>query len=246
MKKVKSKLLISCLTTLLMGTSLGNSQWFLNPDFEKKPKFTTNVFNTVTATLQNWNWSPIGNYINTDTNSVAYNNIALDAPAVTLQGTNSPYYPAIQGNYSVLLQGGSFAIPQSEAGASISQTGEIPPGTQSIMYWVKQTAFYANETFQMTFNGQPLTSIVTSSTANYSVYAANVSADAGQTGLLQFSVPWQTAFMIDNIQFSDSPIPEPSDISLIAFGIVVFGIYRWWCGCIGNAGANKSISYISK
>lgn len=217
----------SFLTTLLIGTSSGNSQWFLNTDFEKKPKFTTNVFTTVTATLQNWNWTPIGNYINTDTNSVAYNNIALDAPAVTLQGTNSPYDPAIQGNYSVLLQGGSFAIPQSEAGASISQTGEIPPGTESIMYWVKQTAFYANETFQMTFNGQPLPSIVTSSTANYNVYAADISADSGQTGLLQFSVPWQTAFMIDNIQFSDSPIPEPSDLALIAFVVVVFGIYRW-------------------
>src|ERR1035438_678419 len=35
--------------------------------------------------------------------TISYDDIALDAPAVTLQGTDSRSFPAIQGDFSVLL-----------------------------------------------------------------------------------------------------------------------------------------------
>src|SRR5262249_7280877 len=44
------------------------------------------------ATVPGWSWSPLGTFGNGDpSTNVAYNNIALDAAAVTLQGTDSPY-----------------------------------------------------------------------------------------------------------------------------------------------------------
>jgi len=87
-----------------------------------------------TATVPGWAWTPPGNFVNGDPNSVGYNEDALDSPAVNMQGTSSPFAPAISGSYSISLQGGSQIVPSSSYSA-IWQTGQIPADAESLIYW---------------------------------------------------------------------------------------------------------------
>ena len=65
------------------------------------PYYATN------ATVPGWAWSPQQTFGFGDPNTtVAFNNMALDAAAVTLHGPGS-FEPVLSGNYSILLQGGS-------------------------------------------------------------------------------------------------------------------------------------------
>jgi hypothetical protein len=199
------------------------AQGFVNLGFETTT-ITPVVFpggTRYTATVPGWTWTPGGNFVNGDPNSVGYNELALDSPAVNLQGTNSPFAPAIRGRYSILLQGGSQSVPSTSYSA-IWQTGQIPASAESLIYW--------GGALQVTFDGQPLTPVAISSAANYTIWGMDISAYAGQTGVLQFTKPWlPTNFsdgaLLDNIQFSSSPVPEPSALSLFICGIFLIG-YR--------------------
>src|ERR1041385_10866 len=119
------------------------------------PSYATN------ATIPGWDWSPHSNAGYGDPNTtVAFNEVTLDAPAVTLHGTNSPYAPSLAGDFSILLQGGSQFTPPQFGGASVFQTGEIPNTARSLQY-------LGQGAFQVTFNGQSLTSFVLESAPNY-------------------------------------------------------------------------------
>lgn len=174
------------------------------------------------ATAPGWTWTPQNNAPGVNVNSmVSLNDIALDAPAVTLQGTDSPYEPAISGKYSIFLQGGSFAVSPTSY-AAIWQAGQIPSTAESMTYW--------GGPLQATFNGQALSFVALSDTPNYTIWGADISAFAGQSGQLQFTAPWQTAAFLDNIQFSSSPIPEPTALSLLIAAAAVHLMCRRWFG----------------
>ena len=169
-----------------------------------------------TATVPGWTWTPPGNGVNGDPNSVGYNEFALDSAAVNLQGTNSPFAPAIQGRYSISLQGGSQFVPSTNY-SSIWRTGQIPATAESLIYW--------GGALQVTFNGQSLTPVAISSAANYTIWGMDISAYAGQTGELRFTKPWRdTNFsdgaLLDNIHFSSVPVPEPSALVLCGVSLL--------------------------
>jgi hypothetical protein len=207
-----------------------HSQGFVNLDFE-----TANI--TVvppgtglsTATLPGWTAyvSPsIGNPTY-DTYTISYDTFALDAGGIFLEDANVPYGGAgpggfsilpIQGNYSIYLQGAS--LPAALTVASIGQTGTIPIGTESLTYWSSGGAL------QVTFNGLPIDFLVTGTTANYDIYSADISAYAGETGQLLFTAPANDSALLDNIQFSASPVPEPSVFALTALGGLLLGFLR--------------------
>ena len=204
------------------------AQGFVNLDFETT-KITLTNFGRYVATVPGWSWTPLGNFVNGDTNTVAYNDIALDAPAVTLQGTNSPYAPAIHGRYSILLQGGDQFVLSNTNGSAIWQTGQIPVTAESLMYWGGRGSFNGQSqgALQVSFNGQSLTPVAISTTANYTVWGIDISAYAGQTGELRFTKPWlptndSDGVLLDNIQFSSSPIPEPSALALCGVSLLLF------------------------
>jgi hypothetical protein len=210
---------ITCFVAVSLGFLQNTSgQEFTNLNFETTT-ITTVVFpggDRYTATVPGW--TGFGqNFVNGDPNSVALNDIALDNPAVTLQGTNSPFAPAIQGKYSILLQGGTM-YAQSTNGASIGQTGQIPLTARSITYW--------GNALQVTFDGQMLSFVAISNAPNYTIWGADISAYAGQTGQLLFTEPWQNEGLLDNIQFSSSPVPEPNVFGLFALGGLFFGLRR--------------------
>ena len=80
---------------------------------------------------------------------------------------------------------------------------------------------------QITFNNQPLSFVVLGSAANYTIYGADISAFADQTGQLLFTLPpYVSSAELDNILFSDQPIPEPSVVGLFALSGLLFSLRR--------------------
>ena len=114
----------------------------------------------------------------------------------------------IQGNYEIALEGSA-----SES-ASIGQTGTIPVTAQSLIW-------SGSGPDSLSFNSQELPISILGYSGNYTIYGANISALAGETGQLLFtssSFPAAPVNIIDNIQFSSSPVPEPNILSLSALG----------------------------
>jgi hypothetical protein len=195
----------------------GHAQGFVNLNFENAVIHTVFIGPNprYTATILGWTVNT-PNYVNGDPNSIPFNEQSLGSAAVILHGTNSLAIQPVQGRYSIFLEGGIFN--SNTNGASISQTAQIPVTSQSIIFW--------GTALQATFNGQMLSFIAVSNTPNYTVWGASISAYAGQSGQLSFTAPWQSEGLLDNIQFSSAPIPEPSPLALAALGVSVFCAYR--------------------
>ena len=212
-------------TTILILLTLGlqmngRTQSFVNLSFESaaQANLGTNpaVVATTTALL---GWSAYINGIAQP--NIFYNSVPLSAAEVTLQGPGNGLYPPIQGQYFVSLWGEYRPLGGPGDSAAIGQTGQIPGTAQSLVIWGVIGGA------QITFNGQLLGFQLTGTAANYSIYAADISAYAGQTGELRFTAPLnQSGINIDNIQFSNIPIPEPSALSVFGLGLLALG-WHW-------------------
>jgi len=150
---------------------------------------------------------------------IFFNSESAGATQVTLVGSNDTFGPnCIEGNYGVFFQGG-----ESATDASIRQTGLIPMGTLSIEF--KADGQIAFGPILVSFGGQNIPVYALATGANYTLYGGDVSALAGTTGQLEFSVPGSlsgytfNAWNLDSIVFSTSPVPEPATSALILAGI---------------------------
>lgn len=188
------------LVILLAGIGGAFAQGFVNLDFESA-NLSGYGAGSVPATNAIPGWTA---YLGgTNLANINYNESHYGGNQVCLVGSTN-----FQGNYYILLQGS-----MNEA-ASIGQTGTIPTTAESLTWW-------GTTLDSLTFNGQPLTYGAIGSGSGYTIYAANISAFAGETGQLLFSsihFPLTPGDIIDNIQFSSSPVPEPSVLGL--FGVV--------------------------
>jgi hypothetical protein len=150
-------------------------------------------------------WTLLGGVANPD---VLYNDVSLGAPAVSIHDTgDSEGFPPIQGNYSVYIQG-------LDSTTGIAQTGQIPANARSLTFLSYFTRV------DVTFNGQAIPYGIIGTGPNYTIYGGDISAFAGQTGQLRFS---GNGGMLDNIQFSNLPIPEPGVFGLAALGALLLG-----------------------
>ena len=140
-----------------------------------------------------------------------YNNISLGSAAISLHGLDSIWRP-LDGSYSVLLQpsGGPVQIVPA-----LAQVGTIPLGSQSMRF------YGAMGIISLSFSGQQIPISILGDTSSYSVYGADVSMLAGQTGELRF----QGSGFLDNIQFSAQPVPEPSTWALLGLSMLALS-YR--------------------
>jgi len=144
-----------------------------------------------------------------------YNTVSLGSPAISIHDAASSYLP-ILGNYSVILQstpGGPSLT------SSVGQIGQIPSSAMSLIFY--------GSSLQVSFNGQPLAITQLGSSPAYSILGADISAFGGQTGELKFSLPnfsFGAMSYLDNIQFSNQPIPEPSVLGLLALGALLLGL----------------------
>jgi hypothetical protein len=104
--------------------------------------------------------------------------------------------------------------------AFIGQTGTIPVGTQSLTFFANQSGL------QVSFGGQNLSFSAIGTGAGYTIYGANISSYAGQTGQLLFTTPGVASALLDDIQFSTTAVPEPSEFALGALGALLLGFRR--------------------
>jgi PEP-CTERM motif len=154
---------------------------------------------------------------------VMYNDLSIGSPAVCLMGPNFPNFPnytPLEGSYSVLLQYFGYA----GSAPTLSQTGLVPVGTQSISFLVPSGQNVADSTATVvSLNGVyiPLVPIAGNRVAG------NVSAFAGSVAQLTFSTINSEDFIyFDDIQFSTASVPEPSILGLFALGGLFFGLRR--------------------
>ena len=152
-------------------------------------------------------------------NEVLYNTISLGATSVSILGTSGTPSP-ISGAFSIDLFGGS-----TDTAATISQTGLVSASAQTLFFKAKPGI----GSLQIFLGSQNLTFFTLSTGANYNLYAADISTFANQTQTLKFSALQgvNNYWEIDDIQFSSSPIPEPSTFALTALGGLLLAFRRW-------------------
>ena len=150
---------------------------------------------------------------------VLQNNLTAGGANISIFGPDWTGPEIIEGRYSVVLQAGSKFSGYVDA--SISQTGLIPVGTESI-----QLKVYGSD-FSVSFAGQNIPLIPLSAGSNYTLYGGDIAPYAGQTGELTISgLRDPTRFnsvSVDSILFSTEVVPEPSVLGLLAIGLSILG-----------------------
>ncbi|MGD0251556.1 MAG: PEP-CTERM sorting domain-containing protein [Verrucomicrobiota bacterium] len=214
----KNTLVISI---LIFGSWASFSQGFVNMDFEdaiitpdpSSPYYPIAVY----ASDAIPGWIATGCFLGSS--DILYNGPSLGSTSVSILGTNG-FPPALNGNFSVDLYGGDTA-----PAASFSQTATVPVSTESILFKAQGGA----GTLLVSLGGQNIPFFALSSGSNYTLYGGDVSAFAGQNAQLMFSAleGINNAWNIDDIQFSPSSVPEPSEFALTALGALFFSYRRW-------------------
>jgi hypothetical protein len=194
--------------------SVGNGT-FQNLDFESATIPSGTPPGSVSASSGFPDWSA---YIGTSAQSqINLDLLTLDTSAI---GVLDKTHGALDGNYSVVLQGGDSSFSQT---ASISQTGVIPTGANSLRFVTPVFESF----FSVSINGQSIPiSLLPGGT-----YGGNISQFAGKTANLEFTsspFPLGTTqnFYLDDITFSGQVIPEPSSLMLLAFGCGLVAFHR--------------------
>jgi len=202
------------LFSLLLLCRSGHAQGFVNLNFEAANLAGFSPGSLVPATNAFPGWA-----INAGA-GIVYDNFSLSGGSITICDTNPPTsFQPIKGKFFAFLASANY--PGTGLPISMSQTGQIPVSAESISFWGTIGGM------QITFNSQPLNFLVTGSSANYDIYTADISAYAGQTGQLLFTVPpYVNSAILDNIQFSSSPVPEPATLALAALGAGLWGCLR--------------------
>jgi PEP-CTERM motif len=208
-----------------LAPQIVRAQAFTNLGFESAnvSGYSPGNYMPVSAALPGWAaYYGTSNNPTYDGAPVFYDGLSLGGALVVLEVTNAPSgIPLpIQGNYSVLLEG---SIPAAASTASIGQTGTIPITAQSLSFDLGNSF----GTVQISFSGQALSFVAISNALNYTVYGADISPFAGQTGQLLFTAPVDDHALLDNIQFSSMPIPEPGFLGLFGLGGLAFLWHCW-------------------
>jgi len=162
--------------------------------------------------------------------------VALDETSVALvSGSLTP----VQGSYSAQLTAYANAPSGLYHNSSISQTGLIPIGSQSIQFLLASPSQAGSipPNPVVTLNGTPISLFAISQSGGVITMAGDVSAFAGNTATLAFlcgATPGpfpanENYFNLDDIKFSASSVPEPSTFGLIGLGGLTFGFRRWRC-----------------
>jgi|ERR1043166_4398994 hypothetical protein len=164
-------------------------------------------------------------------NAAQYNNAFLDSSGISVIDHGSSFPPSIlviEGNFTAVLQAGFALGTFQPTDTTLAQTGLIPPGTQTLLFRAYVSSLDPRN-FGVTLGGQTLSLTSLSNAPNYTLYGADISALAGQTAELAFTVFAQNPHMnnrdlfLDSIQFSNQPIPEPGILGLFALAASLLG-----------------------
>ncbi len=224
--KIGIKIFLALLLLAAELTAL--SQGFVNLDFEDaqiiptvgSPYYPYGI--ATTNALPGWTV-----YIGPNQQSqITYNDPALGSTWVSLDATNGFQ---IDGNYDVFLQGG--LNDSGDSSASISQTGLVPVGTESLQF--KAQSGLPLGSLVVSLGGQNISFFALSIGSNYTLYGGDIpSIFGGQSEQLTISAleGYSTAagWALDDIQFSPSSVPEPGALCLSVLGALLFAWRCWW------------------
>ncbi len=232
------KLIVICLGVIFAAVS-AHAQTFTNLNFEQADPISAGnpgEPNEVTAASALPGWTA---YMGTTPQSAIFQNtytlgsgsVDIFGPDYTSAGPQGGGSPGIiDGNFTVFLQAGA---PSPGLGnASIEQYGTVPIAIQSLEFkawdWLPASSILA-----VSFAGNNLSPVVIGTGSNYTLYGADISAFAGQSGQLEFSAVWNPTgpsyTELDDIAFSTNSVaPEPSIVALTAIGGVLFGSRKWF------------------
>ena len=163
------------------------------------------------AAMPHWTGYIGGNTVD----RLVHNGIALSLASMGIFGPDFPTPGNFQGHYFVQLKPGLDPGGSGQTvGTTIAQNGTVPNVAASIQFYAKAAAYL------VTFAGHEIpTTLLGGSSSTYFVYGGDISSYAGQMGELRF---FGTGYL-DNIQFSDQPIPEPGLFSLLTLGTLLLG-----------------------
>jgi hypothetical protein len=225
----------SGLAVFLASSNVRGQGTFQNLDFESiNPNVLQSQppnFVSFANALPDWT-----GYWGTDVATQAMvNGISVGGVIITVVTPFGAYSSAvIDGNATVTLDSGANPSVTAQVPAAIAQTGVISPGTRSLRFSLGSAS--DADFLSVALNRQSIPIYPLQSGPNYTVYGANVSAFADSTAELRFtempdlssSHPWTFAYL-DDIQFSDLPIPEPSALGLFGLGALLLGCWRRKC-----------------
>jgi hypothetical protein len=244
MKNKHFQIVVVVAAAFFTSAICGKAQGFQNLDFESDlgSPISGNGDNGF-YNLPGWNVSTVGDEGGSSPGGVYYNNTVLD-------GTDAYIVPAggydvmggtigpLDGNQSLALYVSGFGYGPL-ASISISQTGTIPDGENSVSFLLGDfaTAYTppsqnALTYFSLSINGHYVPLVVTSVNGQVLTVAGNISQWAGQgvtlsiaNGLLSGGV--ESFGVIDDVAFSPQvvAVPEPSEMELLATAISVFVVF---------------------
>jgi hypothetical protein len=219
-------------TILLFSVAAASAQeTFQNLDFESANVTPAESRGAVPVTDGLPGWSA---YIGAQQQTTVLFNYTYNSEAtVDIFGPNwqpAPDEPGIiDGQYSAYIKSGVNGDGGGFVNASIEQSGTIPDTAQSLQF--KAWGIFGG-TPSVSFNGSPVALVIRSTAQSpsgryYNVYRADIVPYAGQTGQLAFTQIFNTAdpgFVLDDITFSTSSVPEPSPLALAALGSFLFAL----------------------
>jgi hypothetical protein len=221
------KIILQMVVILTLGITANGQGSFQDLNFEEaNPVSVGNGGYSTGSALPGWQVF-IGT---TPISEIGIDAMPLSTSTVSLWNS---YDYVIDGNYSLLLLGGGVETfgqgGSTPEAASISQTGLIPTGTQSLLFKAVQEG---PGPLNVNVGGRSISFAALWNGPNYTLYGANISAWAGQTEALTFTAPGasdanlESLWEIDDITFSPNAVPEPSSLALMGIGGLVFAGYR--------------------
>lgn len=180
--------------------------------------------------IANWNFDTYttGNTVNGAGSSYATGTPLFTANPIDSKTTFGPLNPGYSGTSVEFAEsnpghnmGGNFVLTL-QAAQSLSAL--------QISYYTRTTSTTPGQTWEYSLNnGTTWTSIgtvtATGTFAQYSFSISGLQVNSGSTVLFRdtFSGGTGTSVDFDNIQISASPVPEPMNYALVAFGLVFIG-----------------------
>ena len=226
--------LVGGLALLMSAFGVVGQGTFQNLDFESATvSGEPGTFVSFSQAFPEWT----GYVAGVQTSGAVYDQVAMSVAGFSIidsayQVSSAPAYASngglIEGDYTAVLMSGVAGVLQPSA-ATLAQTGLVPADAESLQFKAQFCPFNASGSFDVTLGGQTLSLVPVATGANYTEYAADIHAFAGETAQLDFIVnvyPHQDVcdyLYLDSIQFSSQPIPEPSVFGLSASGALLLG-----------------------